>query len=71
MLRTDRFKYVVYESGEHREQLIDLANDPGEMKNLAETPEFQDVLNDHRRRLRRWVEETDDQIAKPYVPAAE
>ena len=71
MLRTDRFKYVVYESGEHREQLIDLANDPGEMKNLAETPEFQDVLNDHRRRLRRWVEETDDEIAAPYVPAAE
>jgi len=70
MLRTDRFKYVVYESGKHREQLIDLANDPGEMKNLAEKPEFQDVLNDHRRRLRRWVDETDDQIAAPYVPAA-
>ena len=41
------------------------------MKNLAETPEFQDVLNDHRRRLRRWVEETDDEIAEPYVPDGE
>ncbi len=68
MLRTDRFKYVVYESGEHREQLTDLAADPGEMQNLAETPEFQDVLTEHRRRLRRWVEETGDQIAAPYVP---
>jgi choline-sulfatase len=69
MLRTDRFKYVVYESGAHREQLIDLAEDPGEMHNLAETPEFRDVLNEHRRRLRGWVAQTGDAIAEPYVPA--
>jgi arylsulfatase A-like enzyme len=67
MLRTDRFKYVVYESGAHREQLFDLANDPGEMHNLAETPEFQEVLDDHCGRLRRWVDETGDRIAEPYV----
>ena len=68
MVRTDRFKYVVYESGEHREQLIDLANDPGEMVNLAESPEYRDVLDEHRKRLRRWVETTHDEIAEPYVP---
>jgi arylsulfatase A-like enzyme len=67
MLRTARFKYNVYESGEHREQLIDLENDPGEMTNLAQDPDFQDVLNDHRRRLRNWVEETGDEIARPYI----
>jgi len=71
MLRTDRFKYVVYESGEHREQLMDLEDDPGEMVNLAEDPKYRDVLNDHRRRLRRWVEQTDDKIAEPYVPKSE
>jgi choline-sulfatase len=68
MLRTDRFKYVVYESGEHREQLIDLADDPGEMLNLAENPQYRDVLSEHRKRLRRWVDETNDEIAQPYVP---
>ncbi|MGQ9575124.1 MAG: sulfatase family protein [Thermoguttaceae bacterium] len=70
MLRTDRYKYVVYESGQHREQLIDLATDPGEMANLAERPEYRQVLDEHRRRLRRWVETTPDQIGRAYVPDA-
>ena len=68
MLRTARYKYNVYESGEHREQLIDLDDDPGEMVNLAENPDFKDVLTEHRKRLRRWVEETGDAIGEPYVP---
>jgi len=55
MLRTGRFKYVVYQTGKHRQQLIDLANDPGEMVNLAEDPKYRDVLDEHRRRLRRWA----------------
>ena len=69
MLRTDRFKYMVYESGAHREQLVDLSRDPGEMVNLAENPQYRDVLSEHRGRLRRWVEATGDEIAKPYVLA--
>jgi arylsulfatase A-like enzyme len=44
MLRTARFKYVVYASGNHREQLFDLVSDPGEMVNLAERPEYRNVL---------------------------
>ena len=71
MIRTDRFKYVVYESGAHREQLIDLAEDPGEMANLAEDPKYRDVLDQHRKRLRAWVEETGDEIGQAYVPGAE
>jgi len=50
--------------------LIDLTNDPGEMTNLAEDPKHQDVLDEHRARLRRWVKETGDEIAKPYLPAS-
>jgi choline-sulfatase len=71
MIRTDRFKYVVYESGAHREQLTDLAEDPGETVNLAENPKYRDVLNQHRKRLRAWVEETGDGIGKAYVPDSE
>ena len=67
MLRTARHKYNVYEDGAHREQLIDLAKDPGEMVNLAEDPKYAQVLGDHRKRLRRWVDETDDEIGKAYV----
>jgi len=67
MLRTSRFKYCVYDSGRDREQLIDLKNDPGEMKNLAAVPEYADVLKAHRRLLQRWVERTRDKIAAEYV----
>jgi choline-sulfatase len=71
MIRTGRLKYVVYESGEHREQLIDLADDPGEMANLAEDPKHRAVLDQHRKRLRAWVEETGDQIGEAYVPSGD
>jgi choline-sulfatase len=70
MLRTDRYKYNVYESGRNREQLIDLEKDPGEMRNLAGDPELREILEDHRRRLCEWVEATGDEIGKAYVPGA-
>ena len=67
MVRTDRFKYCIFDSGKHAEQLIDLENDPGEMKNLAEIEEHQNVLNTHRRLLKRWVERAGDEIGAVYV----
>ena len=67
MLRTKRFKYCIYDSGGHREQLIDMENDPGEMKNLAEVGKYRDVLEKHRRLLRGWVEKTGDKIGAKYV----
>ncbi len=67
MLRTDRYKYVVYNSGKHRERLTDLWKDPGETVNLAEQPEYRDVLNDHRRRLRSWVQRVGDEIGAEYL----
>jgi arylsulfatase A-like enzyme len=67
MLRTARFKYSIYDSGGHREQLIDLKNDPGEMKNLAEEAEYKNVMDTHRDLLRRWVERTGDKIAAQYI----
>jgi len=70
MLRTDRFKYCAYDSGAHPEQLTDLRDDPGEMKNLAEVPAFQDVLNQHRQLLKDWVERTGDRIAATYIRGA-
>jgi choline-sulfatase len=67
MLRTDRFKYCLYDSGEHREQLTDLKDDPGEMKNLAETATSRNVLDQHRQLLKDWVEKTSDRIAATYI----
>ena len=60
MLRTARFKYAVYDRGEHREQLYDLRNDRHETKNLAADSDYRDVLTEHRQRLAAWRKETGD-----------
>ncbi len=60
MLRTDRFKYAIFDRGEHREQLYDLRDDRHEMHNLAADPAYRDVLTEHRRRLATWCKETGD-----------
>jgi choline-sulfatase len=60
MLRTARYKYCVYDQGERRESLVDMENDPGEMKNLAADPAFAGVLAAHRRLLRDWSRTTGD-----------
>ncbi|MEA3226893.1 MAG: sulfatase-like hydrolase/transferase [Planctomycetota bacterium] len=66
-LRTDQFKYSVYDSGKNREQLIDLKDDPGEMNNLAGRSDYKNVLNKHRKLLRGWVRRTGDRIAAEYI----
>ena len=60
MVRTSRYKYVVYNHGKIREQLSDLQNDPGEMTNLAVDPAFETVLQEHRDRISEWCRETGD-----------
>jgi arylsulfatase A-like enzyme len=67
MLRTDRYKYVVHASGTPREQLIDLRDDPGEMKNLASDSARADVLGEHRRLLRTWYQENNETLGEQYV----
>lgn len=67
MVRTGRFKYCIYDSGRDREQLIDLKEDRGEMKNLAEVADYKAVLDKHRGLLRRWVERTGDSIGAECV----
>jgi arylsulfatase A-like enzyme len=69
MLRTDRFKYCIYDSGRHCEQLTDIKSDPGEMTNLAAVPAFKGLLDKHRRLLKSWVDTTSDKIAADYIRA--
>jgi len=67
MVRTADLKYCVYEHGQHREMLIDLKRDPGEMTNLSDSPEYQDELNRHRRLLSRWAERWADETGRSYM----
>ncbi len=55
MVRGERYKYVLYDRGRYREQLFDLSEDRGEMKNLAVESEYVDVLQEFRDILEEWM----------------
>jgi hypothetical protein len=57
----------VYESGERRESLVDLTEDPGEMQNLAASPAHAKVLDEHRAYFRQWLDRYGDSIAGKYA----
>lgn len=67
MLRTDRYKYCIYDSHANPEQLTDLQKDPGEMQNLAGSTQYKAILEKHRRLLKEWVSLIGDQIGDKYV----
>jgi arylsulfatase A-like enzyme len=60
MVRTQRYKYIVFSMGRNPEMLFDLKNDPGETKDLARNATMKDVLERHRKLLRGWIKETHD-----------
>lgn len=67
MVRTERYKYCLYDSGQNPEQLTDLKDDPGEMRNLAGEPEHKATLRKHRRLLKEWTDKIGDVTGAKYV----
>ena len=43
-----------------KEELYDLENDPFELKNLSDNPDYSDRLKDLSGALDNWIEEIDD-----------
>lgn len=62
---SERWKYSAWKWGHHREQLVDLHQDPGEMVNLAQTSRYQGELNRMRSRLHQWCRDTRDGFQVP------
>jgi len=60
MIRTERYKYCIYDNGDKREQLFDMKKDPGEMNNLVYDKKFNDILQEHRELIAKWAEDTND-----------
>jgi len=63
MIRTERYKYCIYDHGQRRESLVDLQTDPGETRNLAGNPDYRKILLEHRALLARFAEENNDPLA--------
>lgn len=62
MVRTERYKYCVYNRGNQRESLVDLQTDPGETVNLATDPDYRDVLLRHCTLLAKFGREQHDPL---------
>jgi len=60
MIRTNKYKYIIYDNGEKREQLFDMDKDPGEMNNLVYHKEYKKELNRQRKLIAEWALETKD-----------
>jgi arylsulfatase A-like enzyme len=66
MIRTRNFKYCVFLKTKE-ESLVDLKNDPGEMRNLAHDQQFKEVLAEHRRLLSEWAKISNDEEGLKYI----
>lgn len=56
IVRTPKYKYILYDKGQYREQLFDMENDRGEMVNLAVESKYQEEVERHRAMLVEWLE---------------
>lgn len=65
MLRSSRYKYIVFSGGARPEQLFDLQLDPGEMRDLAPAPQAAEIMARHRRQMSQWIRETSDDFPIP------
>ncbi|WP_083232406.1 sulfatase-like hydrolase/transferase [Endozoicomonas atrinae] len=59
MFRTEDYKYTHY-LNDGGEELYDMANDPGELTNLARKPEYAETLKWIRKEFHHYLETTDD-----------
>ena len=69
MVRSSRYKYVLYDKGLHREQLYDMSSDRLEMVNLAEESAYAPILAQMRTVLRNWMETTPGPDRKRHLKA--
>lgn len=60
MVRTKRYKYMVFPGAETPEMLFDLQTDPGEMKNLSGDKAMAAELERHRNLLAQWRATTEE-----------
>jgi arylsulfatase A-like enzyme len=66
MIRTDNYKYCAFRDDDSKEWLGDMINDPGEMRNLVDDPEYKKTLEMHRNLFKEWCKISDDKDGEKY-----
>jgi arylsulfatase A-like enzyme len=56
--RDKQYKYVYHWLSNDVDELYDLSSDPGEMHNLYQDPEYQEVAKQMREKIIQWAQET-------------
>ncbi|MCH5374811.1 MAG: sulfatase-like hydrolase/transferase [Planctomycetes bacterium] len=64
MVRTTRYKYVLFGQGENREQFFDMEADPEETSNLIAEASLAAEIERHRGLLKQWMKDTNDAFGK-------
>ena len=67
MIRSNRYKYCRFAGGDGGEFLVDLSSDPGELRNLAADPAYQNLLQEHRRTMTDWMTRSGDREAVEFL----
>ena len=66
MVKTNDWKYIVYDQGEYTEALFKTMNDPGEMKNLAYNKKYKNKLQEMRNLLKEHIAKVGDNFKVPF-----
>jgi choline-sulfatase/glucosamine-6-phosphate deaminase len=67
MIRSKRFKYCIFDTGENREFLVDLENDPGELRNMTNNQRYKKALDEQRQFLKEWIQISNDTAGSKYL----
>lgn len=67
MVRSERYKYILFDTGNKKEQLFDMVQDPGEMSNLVDDTDYAHVLQEHRAYFKEWKERTNDSFEVDFL----
>ncbi len=68
MCRDERYKFALHWRVRDRDELYDLQEDPGELRNLALEPEYQGLVKKMRQRIVQWLERTEHPL-RAYIAA--
>lgn len=67
MIRSQQYKYCVYDDECSQESLVDMKRDSGEMRNLVDDPACRTVLAQHRKLLVDWCELSQDADSSKFL----